>query len=638
MKNRLFRAVACSCLVLGLNACMTASQSVGPSAPMHDAEAAPRVIRAGEEQTAPFWPGGVIPYFYSPAPNQTILSQIHLQQLKDRVRQSMDIWEKGVGGGLIKFQEISYPPNVQSLEIDWYDARDLVIPTGFSTMIMVTGGYNNNIDNLLLVPNAINPTTPFYAGSRSALANISYLLGHALGLQDELRHPNMRSLTHAVPDPGATGCPVDPYAMMDSRSVPSQGREVDFDFDSPSTIVADNGGNPLPDFNSIMLKGSRLCTTGRIRFYKNSDNTPVNGKAGDTGAISEGDFATVRAIYGKKTTLGNYWNPASSIKFEYVVAGSPKTALETSVGNNIRQALYRWLVNLDPSIGAISKAPAGSWVAPGDPVFGPTIRVGIDLTQHTQDFSISCNPSNPTNYCLIKLYDATDAAGNHLLANNFYVNNMLQAAFGVALGLSASDPNSATYIYNIWNYQFMFPTTKDIDALRQIYHSPKGNWAPLIRVQYGTGSSTKYQYATTWEQALKLGMIDFYRPRNDITAYFILGRTPLFGGAIAGVGPSSGVSQMVWRNGGNSPVLFGKTPIGTLISNTPGAVCPQAAMNAITSSSSTGNIVSSALFNAAQTATPTTLTAYWDNISNWVMAPGRVLGASCQVTVGYIAN
>jgi len=468
----------------------------------------------------------------------------------------------------------------------------------------------------------LNPSAAFYEGKQSALRYISHEIGHVLGLSHEDAHPNFRSMTHVVYSSSALGCPADPYVGNDFPK---------------GTVVPAEGGSVIPDFGSIMEYGAVNCQSGSLRFYKNSDNTPVNYFAGDTGAISAGDFATVRAIYSPSYLLGSYWSTASSIKTEYIVAGPTKTQIETSIGNNIRTALNSWLINLDPSIGAISKIGSGTWVYPPANYSGPTIRVGVDLTEHSQDFSISCNPSNPKNYCLIMLYDATNASGDHLLTNNTYLRNVLQAAFGVALGLSAGDPNSAVYHYNDLSAKDLFPTRKDLDGLRKIYNSSAINYAPLIRLNFSQVANgvLPYQYVTSWEDArLK---------SQGLQSLTILGRVPLFGGTVAGSAPGTNSSflNVGLFSAMNTPTfnaLWGKSSIGSLAAAVPTTTCPQEAKDKASAIVSKGTLGNAAIFATSQSFAPVALTAYWDNSGHWVMAQGRVGGASCQFTVGYISN
>lgn len=617
------QGLLCAGLVL-LASCENQSSisSSDQASAVGDNSHAARLIRIGWDAQA-FWPNGIVPFYLSPE----ITNNAPPKNMERLIRQSIAQWEAG-SAGTIKFMEVSSTNPGPKLKITYTTCQSalaggvrdaMVLGTPASGMTLCLDQRSTLMNALYNDGRALNPSTTIFDGRYSALRIISHEFGHVLGLLHEDGHPNFRNTTHAVASAGASGCPADPYVSSDFGA---------------GTVVPDESGNAIPDFSSIMEYGFVNCTNGYVRFYKNADNTPVNFAAGDTGAISSGDYSTVRAIYSAGRPWGTYWSPALSIKTEYIVAGSSKTSIEQSIGSNIRESLNRWVINLDPSIGAISKIGPTNWVAPTDAYSGPTIRVGVDLANHAKDYSITCNPSNPTNFCLITLYDALDASGGHLLTNKTYVTNILQAAFGLALGLGASDPNSAVYYYNDLTSKNIVPTSKDIASLSRIYNSSTRNFAPLIRLKYPvTSGVVKFdKYVTSWESV---------QAEPSWESLVILGRVPLFGGTVAGTAPGANSSYInVGQYGamGQLPfyTLWGKTSVGSLASTS--STCPQEAKDKALAIVAKGTLGSAAIFNTPQPFASVALTAYWDNAGRWIMAPGLVIGKSCQFTVGYIAN
>lgn len=611
------RRVANSCLLaaiglLGVSCDRPETATGAPSG----TELAGRMVRSSVRINA--WKDGAIPYVIGSGDlNPTLRSML---------RSAMNDWESGSEGRL-RFFEVaaSYPE--KKLTINLVASPDL--PLGGSAYAYVSGTPADGMTlNLVQYPFRMvqprNPRPSVLGVPGGAYEILLHELGHVLGLAHEQENPLARYMT-AVVEGNRAACPADlhySWGTPTSTLLNSTG----------SVVVPKDQFNLDVDVNSVMWSEGYNCEDGSsVRFYDWNGNLVGSKLDGP----SPGDFDAIKAIY-TLPTASRLWDVTSVVNLEFApMNGTTRTAMESFASSRLQEVASRWFGSLDPRTGAIAgRSPTIRIVNRSSvPGAGSVLRISVDPNLFDPvPWKVTCNSETKTTYCEVRL-------DSRMFKNTYsepinqetMILNVMQAAIGSALGISSKSVQSAVYENNAWSAKRIYPTTRDIDALRARYGTFGEGMLPLIEVRGNLVPGQLFtKYVHGWDEVER-------SPKGTISGVSVLGSVLRGASSLEQSVPS--VSMNLGRQISQYTIgyemVWGAQSLAQAVQSLPAGVCPaEAVQSAQGVYPVAGSVKLPKLAVQASATFPDQLKASWSpNAQIWILSSSPIY--DCQVALGY---
>lgn len=554
------------------------------------------------------WPGGVIKYYFDPSIQTENISTVN---------SAIQQWQSKLPG-LIQFVQTSATDPSPKLKIYRADKCSNFGPGAIASVSGTpTGGMSMCLENQYF---AVPLPAPVTWPNGGALGVVTHEFGHVLGLLHEEEHPLFRQYAGVLWNPSATGCPTDPFSGFGNRGAANAMWETN-----------------VPDFTSIMIGQTWIpCDVGGYNIIQKSDGSAYGSKK--TAAPSTGDIESVRRIYApyQQTAAWNLQNPIS-LEMERSCSKTA-SALEKSVMTDLPGIASRWIGLLDPRIGGMATIPSSvKCVENGAAATSPaTIRVYLDTTSAWPTaWSLEKNPGAPTTYTKITIYSKRRADNTSPIEDGMYRMNVIQGAFGSALGLPETSLQSVSFQGNNWSSGHLFPSETDVKALRSWYGSSNADYQPLIRFLGASGAVYTSMIFSSWKDVIN------YSYKSELGSASIIGRVANQSSTFSGAPSRNPLSLKVRPTAQYAPgytvLQSGSQTLSQAVAALPSGSCPQAAITdagALTATSYTiGNL---GVFTASSSFGSKALYLAWNATSKaWIPLTSAPTN-NCKVLLGYM--